>query len=93
MEDPGPSRRPPELLGKGWEFVVTGALPSEPGRRYDVAVKSSSPTGDPSFMTAICLGPRSFQGISWDLVIAFRLRLDTRERRLLRRDPLPPSHS
>ena len=43
-----------------------------PGERYELAVRSSSLTGELDFISALCDGPRSLQGIEWGAVLAFR---------------------
>jgi len=35
------------------------------GRRYQLAVRGAGLTGEPEYTSAVCGGPRSFQGIDW----------------------------
>jgi hypothetical protein len=68
----GPRYKPPRLPGKGWVIVAAGGFRLELGRRYELAVRSNQLTGEPDFISATCDGPRSFKGIEWGAVLAFR---------------------
>jgi len=72
VESIGPYYRPPPLLGKGWVLVAAGGFRLVPGERYELAVRGRGLTGEPDFISALCDGPRSFQGIEWGAVLAFR---------------------
>jgi len=72
MESIGPSYRPPRLPGKGWVLVAAGGFRLVPGEHYELAVRGASLTGEPDFASPVCDGPRSFQGIEWGAVLAFR---------------------
>jgi hypothetical protein len=53
-------------------LVAAGGFRLVPGERYDLAVRSNQLTGEPDFISAVCDGPRSFRGIDWGAVLAFR---------------------
>jgi hypothetical protein len=72
VESIGPRYQPPRLPGKGWVLVAAGGFRLVPGERYELAVRSNQLTGEPDFASAVCDGPRSFQGIDWSAVLAFR---------------------
>jgi hypothetical protein len=70
----GPRYKPPNLPGNGWVLVAAGGFRLEIGRRYELAVRSKRLTEEPDFISATCDGPRSFKGIDWCAVLAFRPR-------------------
>ena len=74
MESIGPRYRPPRLPGEGWVLVAAGGFRLELGRRYQLAVRGAGLVDEPDFISALCDGPRSFAGIDWSAVLAFRPR-------------------
>jgi hypothetical protein len=62
----------PRLRGKGWVLVTAGGFRLAQGERYELAVRGAGLTGEPDFTSAVCDGPRSFKGIDWSAVLAFR---------------------
>ena len=73
MEYIGPRYRPPRLPGKGWVLVAAGGFRLVPGERYQLAVRGAGLVDEPDYISAVCDGPRSFAGIEWSAVLAFRL--------------------
>jgi len=59
---------------QGGVLVAAGGFRLVPGERYELAVRGAGLTGEPDFLSALCDGPRSFQGIEWGVVPAFRGR-------------------
>ncbi|HXO27438.1 MAG TPA: hypothetical protein VOA80_08860 [Thermoanaerobaculia bacterium] len=74
MEPIGPTYRPPRLPGTGWVLVAAGGFRLELGRRYQLAVRGAGLVDEAEYISAVCDGPRSFQGIEWGAVLAFRPR-------------------
>ena len=74
MESIGPRYVPPRLPGKGWVLVAAGGFRLVPGQRYQLAVRGAGLVDEPEYISAACDGPRSFQGIDWSAVLAFRPR-------------------
>ena len=72
LESIGPRYWPPRLPGKGWVLVAAGGFKLEPRRRYELAVRGGGLVDDPEYISAVCDGPRSFAGIDWTAVLAFR---------------------
>jgi hypothetical protein len=59
---------------QGWVLVAAGGFRLVPGERYQLAVRGAGLVDEPDFISALCDGPRSFQGIEWGAVLAFRRR-------------------
>jgi hypothetical protein len=74
MESIGPTYRPPALPGTGWVLVAAGGFRLVPGERYELAVRGAGLVDEPDLISAVCDGPRSFAGIEWGAVLAFRRR-------------------
>lgn len=74
MEPIGPTYRPPALPGTGWVLVAAGGFRLVPGERYQLAVRGAGLVDEPDFISAVCDGARSFKGIDWSAVLAFRPR-------------------
>jgi len=55
-------------------LVAAGGFRLVPGQRYQLAVRGAGLVDEPEYISAVCDGPRSFQGIEWGAVLAFRPR-------------------